>query len=65
MCPPPFGWDGCNNVGVWQVLELDPGDAAMQKTVKRLEPIVEERREKMKDEMMGAHHLEVMCCSQL
>ena len=36
------------------MLELDPADAGMQKAVKRLEPIVEERREKMKDEMMGA-----------
>lgn len=34
-------------------MELDPEDAAMKKVVKKLEPIVEERREKMKDEMMG------------
>jgi len=39
-----------------QVLELDPGNAAMSGKVRRLEPIVAERREKMKDEMMGA------CC---
>lgn len=41
---------------VRQVLELDPADAAMKKIVKRLEPIVEERREMMKEEMMGVHH---------
>ncbi len=36
-----------------QVKELDPGNVLAAKTVQRLTPIVEERREKMKDEMMG------------
>jgi tetratricopeptide (TPR) repeat protein len=33
--------------------ELDPGCAAAAAAVARLEPVVAERREKMKDEMMG------------
>ena len=36
-----------------QVLELDPGNAIAQKMVQRLAPVVEERREKLKEEMMG------------
>ncbi|KAI7841133.1 hypothetical protein COHA_005103 [Chlorella ohadii] len=36
-----------------KVLELDPGNAIAQKSVQRLTPIVEERREKLKEEMMG------------
>ena len=39
-----------------QVVELDPSNAAMAAKVRRLEPIVAARREKMKEEMMGA------CC---
>ena len=36
-----------------QVLELDPGNAVALKTVERLLPVVTERREKLKEEMMG------------
>lgn len=36
-----------------QVLELEPGNSAASKTVQRLEPVVAERREKLKEEMMG------------
>ncbi|PSC68655.1 Tetratricopeptide repeat 1 [Micractinium conductrix] len=36
-----------------KVLELEPGQAVAAATVKRLTPVVEERREKLKDEMMG------------
>lgn len=36
-----------------QVVELDPGNALATKTVQRLTPIVEEKREKMKEEMLG------------
>ena len=38
-----------------QIKELDPGNASAGKTVQRLTPIVNERREKMKDEMLGKH----------
>jgi len=38
---------------VWQVKDLDPGNALAKKTIQRLTPIVNERREKMKDEMLG------------
>ncbi len=43
-----------------QVLELDPGNAIAQKSVQRLTPIVEERREKLKEEMMGEQQLAVL-----
>lgn len=36
-----------------QVLELDPGNAAAASAVKRLTPTVMERREKLKEEMLG------------
>jgi hypothetical protein len=36
-----------------QVLELDPGNAAATSAVKRLTPPVTERREKLKEEMLG------------
>ena len=36
-----------------QVLELDPENAWAVRTVQRLEPIVLERQEKMKEEMVG------------
>ena len=36
-----------------QVVELDSTNVVAVATVKRLEPIVEEQREKMKEEMMG------------
>ena len=36
-----------------QVAKLDPGNTSMDRTVKRLTPIVAERREKLKDEMLG------------
>lgn len=37
-----------------QIKELDPGNASASKNVLRLTPIVDERREKMKTEMLGA-----------
>lgn len=37
-----------------QVLELDPGNAAAAAKEAKLQPVVEERREKMKEEMIGA-----------
>ena len=36
-----------------QVKELDPDNPLADKTVQRLTPIVNERRERMKDEMLG------------
>ena len=42
---------------VMQTLELDPGNTVAIAKTKRLEPIVTERREKMKDEMMGGFSL--------
>ena len=36
-----------------QALELNPDDALAKKTIARLQPIVRERQEKMKDEMLG------------
>ena len=39
---------------VLQTLELDPGNTVSVAKVARLEPVVAERREKMKDEMIGA-----------
>lgn len=38
-----------------QLVELDPKNASSQAAVRRLKPIVEERREKMKNEMIGPH----------
>ncbi len=37
-----------------QVLELNPEDPIAKKSIARLQPIVAERQEKMKDEMLGA-----------
>lgn len=37
-----------------QVVELDPGNAAAVAKAAKLEPVVLERREKMKEEMIGA-----------
>jgi hypothetical protein len=36
-----------------QVLELDPENPWAARTQQRLEPIVQDRQEKMKEEMMG------------
>lgn len=35
-------------------MELEPSNRDAQAAVRRLRPIVEEQREKMKEEMMGA-----------
>lgn len=40
-----------------QVIELNPEDSIAKKTVARLQPIVAERQEKMKDEMLGKNLL--------
>ncbi len=45
-----------------QIKELDPDNASAAKSVLRLTPIVNERREKMKDEMLGA--LSPICSNQ-
>lgn len=45
-----------------QVLELEPGNAVADGMVKRLTPVVNERREKLKDEMMGARSKHLLCC---
>ena len=37
-----------------QALELNPEDPIAKKSIARLQPIVAERQEKMKDEMLGA-----------
>ena len=47
-----------------QIKELDPGNVSAGTAVQRLTPIVNERREKMKDEMLGEHcsfHLRSAC----
>ena len=36
-----------------QAQELNPGDVVATKSIARLQPIVAERQEKMKDEMLG------------
>ena len=46
-----------------QVLELDPGNAAAERVVKRLLLVVTDRREKLKDEMMGECAI-MWCCAR-
>ena len=41
-------------MGSFQVVELDPSNGLARAAVHRLKPIVRERQEKMKDEMIGA-----------
>lgn len=36
-----------------QVLELEPDNSLAKRAVERLEPVVNERREKLKEEMLG------------
>ena len=48
-----------------QVHELSPDDLAAKKSIARLQPIVAERQEKMKDEMLGESHKSVHFCKQL
>lgn len=38
-----------------KVLELDPANDQARKNIRRLEPIAAEKREKMKEEMIGKH----------
>lgn len=54
----PRPWCCCqNNVSVvMQAQELNPGDVVATKSIARLQPIVAERQEKMKDEMLGEVH---------
>lgn len=47
---PPFSH---YNPPCCQVLELDPDSAWAKAAVKRLEPLVAARHEKLKDEMLG------------
>ena len=44
----------CTETVYLQVQELHPDDPIAQKSISRLQPIVAERQEKMKDEMLGA-----------
>lgn len=39
-----------------QVQELSPDDITASKSIARVQPIVAERQEKMKDEMLGGLH---------
>ncbi|GLT69316.1 hypothetical protein SLA2020_414750 [Shorea laevis] len=36
-----------------KILELDPSNDQAKRTIRRLQPLAEEKREKMKEEMMG------------
>lgn len=36
-----------------KILELDPSNDQARKAIRRLEPLAAEKREKMKEEMMG------------
>ena len=55
-----------------QISELNPEDPIAKKSIARLQPIVAERQEKMKDEMLGAvlsciagfHVCNVTCAAQ-
>ena len=47
----------CDVCTAAQVVELQPGNASAAASVRRLAPIVEKKREEMKEEMMGAHVL--------
>ena len=47
------GFYNCLSLHV-QIKELDPDNASASNNVQRLTPVVDERREKMKDEMLGA-----------
>jgi hypothetical protein len=53
-------------LALMQVKELDPTNALAMKSVQRLTPVVEERREKMKEEMLGEWTLRSLfaCSSQ-
>ena len=46
----------------WQVLELEPGNRHAAAQAAKLEPVVLEQREKMKDEMIGAL---IICAPEL
>lgn len=39
-----------------QAMEIDPDNKVALSVIRRLEPIVQERREKMKEEMLGEHY---------
>jgi hypothetical protein len=38
---------------VFQIIELEPSDRAVQRKICEWEPVVKERQEKMKEEMLG------------
>jgi membrane protein insertase Oxa1/YidC/SpoIIIJ len=42
---------------LWQVLELEPSSSWAAKMVQDLQPEVQQRQEKMKEEMMGMYHI--------
>jgi len=39
-----------------KILEIDPSNDQARKTIRRLEPLAAEKREKMKEEMIGESH---------
>jgi hypothetical protein len=41
-----------------KILELDPSNDQSKKTIRRLQPLAEEKREKMKEEMIGKYSKE-------
>jgi hypothetical protein len=46
-------------VDMKKILELDPSNDQAKKTIRRLQPLAEEKREKMKEEMIGKYSKEV------
>lgn len=44
-------------VMLWQVLELEPSSSWAAKMVQDLQPEVQQRQEKMKEEMMGMYRI--------
>lgn len=44
-----------------KILELDPGNHQSRRTIVRLEPLAIEKREKMKEEMLGKLFSSLTC----
>lgn len=44
-----------------KVIELDPSNDQCRRWIRRLEPIAAEKREKMKEEMIGQHCSSSLC----
>ena len=43
-----------------KILELDSSNDQAKKAIRRLEPLAEQKREKMKEEMIGTQHYTVL-----